>query len=62
MAQEKQLFGLYTKESGSYTLGNVRFEPGKPVPVSEEIVAKACRETSPVKFFTKAEKKAGTQR
>jgi hypothetical protein len=55
MAKGHQLFGLLTATEGSYTLGDVRFLPFLPIPVSKEAAGKACKESSPVAFFESEE-------
>lgn len=55
MARTQQLFGLLTAAEGSYTLGEVRFLPFVPVPVSRETAGKACKDSSPVAFFESEE-------
>ena len=50
-----QVFGVYTLEHGSYTIGDTRFTPQAVVPTAKETADKACEETSPVKFFATAE-------
>lgn len=50
-----QVFGVYTLEHGSYTIGDTRFTPLAVVPTPMETADKACEESSPVKFFPTAE-------
>jgi hypothetical protein len=50
-----QVFGVYTLEHGSYTIGDARFTPQAVVPTAKETADKACEETSPVKFFSTPE-------
>jgi hypothetical protein len=46
-----KVFGVYQLATGSYTLGETKFEPLTPLAVSPEVKELACEETSPVKFF-----------
>jgi hypothetical protein len=54
-AATDQVFGVYTLEHGSYTIGDTRFTPHTVVPTAKETADKACDETSPVKFFATAD-------
>jgi hypothetical protein len=54
-ADTEQVFGVYTLEHGSYTIGDTKFAPHAVVPTSKETAGKACEETSPVRFFDTAE-------
>ena len=51
---EPTVFGVYQLETGSYTLGEYRFRPLRPLEVPATTKGVACDETSPVKFFPDA--------
>lgn len=46
-----QIFGVYQKPVGSYTVDGNRFTPLAAVACDETVKDAACSETSPVKFF-----------
>ncbi len=49
MADEKQIFGVFQRPTGSYTFGGVRFPPVTAVPAKPEVAPKADQEL--VRFF-----------
>jgi hypothetical protein len=53
--KEPTCFGVYQLETGSYTLGEHRFRPFRPLGCPESVKDDACEETSPVKFYSTAE-------
>ncbi len=49
--EETVVFGVYQKQTGSYTLGENRFPPLEAVEAPESVKTLACEENTPVKFF-----------